>query len=216
MGWFLKNKKAEVLSPLEGYDQWASSYHLESNPIKKFSDDLVETLLPDLQGKRVLDAGCGTGKFCTYAEKQNALKISGIDLSPNMIERSRENCPSGDFRCEDLSIASLKEKEFDVIICALVLGHLEKLSPVLDKLLKALDNGGVLILTDFHPFLTLMQAKRTFRNPFTGRHFEVRHYLHLFRDYFTCFINHRVSVEAWNEPLYNGKPVVFGIRVKKI
>lgn len=216
MAWFFKNRKIQVLSAREGYDQWASSYHCESNPVKKFSDSLVEKMLPDLHGKRILDAGCGPGKFCALAEKQNAVTISGIDLSPNMIEQARQNCPLGNFQCDDLSQIPIQENAFDVIICALALGHVENLSPVLDKLLKALDYGGIFIITDFHPFLTLMQSKRTFKDPLSGRKFEVRHYLHFFEEYFRSFVKYKVIVEDWAEPLYDSVPVVFAVRLKKM
>jgi len=216
MAWFFKNRKTNILSPLEGYNSWAPFYLRESNPVKDLSDNLIEKYLPDLHGKRVLDAGCGPGKFCVLAEKQHALTISGIDLSPNMIEQARKNCPSGNFKCDDLSQIAIEEKAFDVMICALVPGHLQNLSPALDNLLKALDHGGIFIMTDFHPFLTLMQSKRTFTNPVSGQHFEIRHYLHFFEEYFKIFVKYQVIIEDWAEPLYNGVPLVFAVRLKKM
>ena len=214
MAWFFRNKKSHVLSPLDGYNQWAAGYHLESNPVKNLSDELIVKMLPDLNGKTVLDAGCGPGKFCVLAEHQGASGISGIDLSPNMIEQARANCPSGKFQCADLTQVAPPDKEFDVIICALVLGHLTSLSPALDNLLNALDDKGTAVITDFHPFLTLMQSKRTFKNP-AGREVEIRHHLHLFEEYFRTFIKHHAIIEDWQEPQYNGMPVVFGMRLKK-
>lgn len=215
MSWFLKKKKIEVLSPLDGYNRWASHYHIESNPIKDLSDKLVEQMLPDLKDKAVLDAGCGTGKFCLEAEKQNAARVFGIDLSPSMIEKARETCEYSEFRCEDLSVTVLADNSFDVVICALVLGHIEHLSPSLDSLLKSLKPGGIVIITDFHPFLTLIQSRRTFQDRQTGRSFEVRHYLHLIQDYFECFRQNNCVVEKLQEPMFNGVPVVFGFQAKK-
>jgi malonyl-CoA O-methyltransferase len=203
------------MSPLEAYNQWASSYVHESNPVKSLSDELVEKMLPPLNGKRLLDAGCGPGKFCKYAAEQNAASIAGIDLSPSMIEEARKYCPSADLKVSDLASARFPVNNFDVIICALVLGHLEELNPALQTLIDALDDGGNLIITDFHPFLTLTQAKRTFRDPRSGKQAEVRHYLHLFEEYITCFVENGLSIEAWHEPQFNGVPVVFGIRLKK-
>ena len=215
MVWFNK-RRTKIVSPLEGYDQWASSYLGEGNPVKKLSDDVVSNLLPELEGKRLLDAGCGPGKFCAYAEQKNAKEITGLDLSPKMIEQAQSNCPSGVFTCADLSTASFQENQFDVIICALVLGHLPDITRPLDCLLHSLDREGSLIITDFHPFLTLMRQKRTFRNPLSGKVLEVRHYLHLFEEYFAALGRHDVAVKDFVEPFYNGMPAVFGIRVKKL
>ena len=212
----LKNKKVNVLSPLEGYNLWAKDYDNESNPVKSLSDETVIKLLPDLAGKSVLDAGCGPGKFCAYAENKKALHIVGIDQSPNMIEKARAACKIAEFICSDLRDAPIEKNSLDVIIAALVFGHIEDLPPVLEKLLHALKKGGVLIVSDFHPFLTLGQSKRTFRNPESGKIFEVRHYLHLFEEYFASFIKSQTVIEAFKEPLYKEIPVVFGIRVKKV
>ena len=215
MAWLFKNKKKQILAPLEGYDQWAPFYALESNPIKSLSDKAIEKMLPNLGGKRFLDAGCGPGKFCVLAEKQNASKIFGIDLSPKMIDLARTNCRSGSFQCADLSSIEIQSNSFDVIITALVFGHLKSLSPALDNLLRALAHDGILIITDFHPFLTLMQSKRTFKNHI-GQEFEIQHYLHLFEDYFKGFVIHQLIVEDWQEPVYNEIPVVFAVRLRKM
>lgn len=213
---FFKRKKIDVLSPLDGYNLWASFYQAESNPIKSQSDSLVEKFTPDLQGKAVLDAGCGTGRFCLYAETQKAAKVTGIDLSPNMIEQAGKNCISTRLQCADLAVTPLESGTFDVIICALVLGHIETLTQTLENLIQSLTSNGVLIITDFHPFLTLIQSKRTFQIPGSGQQFEVRHHLHLFQEYFQVCINHGLSIEAFEERVFQNVPVVFGMRLRKV
>ena len=211
-----KRKAIQVLSPLEGYNRWAATYSQESNPIKNLSDNLIEKFLPDLHGKTILDAGCGTGKFCSFAEKSKASNVIGIDLSPAMIEFAKTQSATTEFRCGSLIDVMIEESYFDVIICALVLGHLENLTTALTCLLKGLKKNGVLIITDFHPFLTLLQSKRTFRDSVTGNNFEVRHHLHLFQEYVRCFNENGVIIETLEEPYFKNTPVVFGVRVKKI
>jgi len=215
MAWW-KEKKIDILSPLEGYNRWAATYSLESNPIKNLSDSLVEKFLPNLRDKSVLDAGCGTGKFCGLAAKQHAAKITGIDLSPAMIEIARSQHTTPLFKCENLSNTTLAENDVDVIICALVLGHIEQLQPVLATLVRALKKGGTLIVTDFHPFLTLLQSRRTFRDKLSGKQYEVLHHLHLFEEYVRCIHENGAAIEALEEPTFNGNPVIFGLRVKKL
>lgn len=207
-------KQSLVLPPLEGYNRWAASYRQESNPIKNLSDELIEKFLPPLQGHSVLDAGCGPGKFCESAERQRASRIVGLDLSPAMLEIARQHCKSGDFRTVELSNWQPTES-FDVIICALVLGHLESLSPALDNLIASMKPGGLLLITDFHPFLTLQQSKRTFKDVPSGKSVEIRHYLHMFQDYFRIFQEKDAKVETMLEPTYNNFPAVFGMKVRK-
>ena len=200
-------KKIKRLSPLEGYNKWATTYHVEDNPIKNLSDEFIKSDLPDLTGKSVLDAGCGTGKFCTIAAARGAGFVKGIDLSPVMIEQAKINCPKGKFECVDLSSAYLEK--FDVVVCGLVLGHIDSLEPTLKKLINALSPGGHIILTDFHPYQTMMKARRTFRH--NGKTFEVTHSLHTLNEYFALLKSSNITVTRFKEPAFNGNPVIFGI-----
>jgi ubiquinone/menaquinone biosynthesis C-methylase UbiE len=47
-------------------------------------------LLGDVRGKTILDAGCGTGVYTIYLTRLGA-KVSAIDFSGKMLERTREN-----------------------------------------------------------------------------------------------------------------------------
>lgn len=200
-------RRVKKLSPLEGYNLWAESYHEEANPIKKLSDEFILESLPELSGKLLLDAGCGTGRFCMTAVEQRALIVKGIDLSPAMIAEAKKNCPTGRFECADLSTAALER--YDVIICGLVLGHIDNFEPVLNKLINALNPKGHLILTDFHPYQTIMKAKRTFSHD--KKTFEIEHTLHALDEYFTILRNSNIQVVSFKEPFYQDTPVIFGI-----
>ncbi|MEJ0029493.1 MAG: methyltransferase domain-containing protein [Bacteroidota bacterium] len=195
----------KVLSPLEGYNLWSKSYHAESNPIKNLSDEFIINELPDLEGKAILDAGCGTGKLCVEAIRRGASIVKGKDLSPKMIEEANKNCPQAQFECADLSTVTLEK--FDVVICGLVLGHIDMLEPVLSKLVNSLNTGGHLILTDFHPYQTMMNARRTFRHRW--RTYEVKHSLHTLEEYFVLLKS--LSIKTFKEPSFGGNPVIFGI-----
>ena len=119
MAWFRGKNK---LNPLEGYNRWANSYFDESNPIKKYSDELIAKWLVDIRGKTVLDAGCGAGALCKLANEKGAVKIVGTDFSSTMIEEAKKNCPNAEFKVVDLSHEKIMGN-FDFVICSLVLGH---------------------------------------------------------------------------------------------
>lgn len=50
----------------------------------------LHELLPSLQGKRVLDLGCGDGWFCRWASARGASVCRGVDASAAQLERARE------------------------------------------------------------------------------------------------------------------------------
>jgi malonyl-CoA O-methyltransferase len=214
MNWF-KKKIIRSLPPLAGYNLWAATYAQESNPVKNLSDHWVEQLLPDLQGKCVLDAGCGTGRFCFLAEKKKAARVIGIDFSPSMIAQAKNNCSSTEFHCAEIADVTLQE-ECDVIICALVLGHVEQVESSLDRLSRALKTGGELIITDFHPVQSALGAKRTFAHPQTGETLEIRHYAHSLQFITGYLTSCAMEILRLEEALWNDQPVIYALQAKKL
>ncbi len=210
----LKKNKPVKLNIQSGYDQWAATYSLEKNPIKSASDEIILKILPPLHGKRVVDAGCGSGYFCERAEKEGAKEIVGIDFSSKMVEQASKICKRTKFQVNDIRAVELEESSVDVIICALVLGHLEKIDLTISKFSKALVKEGILIISDFHPFLSLKGQQRTFRR---GKElFEVPHYTHLLNEYINLLTQSGFAIVQMDEPFWNGNPMIFVLKLKKI
>lgn len=208
-------KQIDLLTPLEGYNRWAATYRDETNPIKNLSNELIEKFLPDVQGSTILDAGCGTGYFCQLLENRQPSKIVGVDVSPTMIEVAKKNCPSIEFNCVDISNQPLGKEQFDLVICALVLGHIASVEPAIGNMTSSLKKGGYILISDFHPFLTLHQSRRTFKDA-TGKTFEIQQHLHLFQDIIRCFQQQGIVLEALEEPLWNKVPVIYAMKAKKM
>ncbi len=53
---------------------------------------LLSWLPQDLRGRRILDAGCGTGAFAVEAARRGA-EVLAIDLSPTLVQLARERLP---------------------------------------------------------------------------------------------------------------------------
>jgi malonyl-CoA O-methyltransferase len=197
-----------------GYDQWAASYAYEKNPIKSTSDEIIIKMLPHLSGKRVMDAGCGSGYFCQHAEREGAKAIVGIDFSSKMIEQAIKICKYTKFLVDDIQNIDLQESSVDILICALVLGHVEKIDMVISKFSKTLVKDGVLVISDFHPFLSLRGQRRTFRS---GKEYlEVPHYIHMLHRYINLLTQSGFAIEQMEEPFWQGNPVIFVLKAKKL
>lgn len=72
---------------------------------------LLSWLPEDLSGKRILDAGCGTGAFAVEAAMRGA-EVVAIDLSHTLVELAKTRLPAElagriDFRSGDMLDASL-------------------------------------------------------------------------------------------------------------
>lgn len=65
-------------------------------------------------GVNVLDVGCGTGYFCKLVA-DNGAGITGIDATPEFIERARLRVPAGNFLVGDMEELPFADNSFDVV-----------------------------------------------------------------------------------------------------
>jgi ubiquinone/menaquinone biosynthesis C-methylase UbiE len=49
----------------------------------------------DLAGRRVLDVGCGTGRFASLLAAEHGSRVWGVDPSPEMLDVARRRAPRG-------------------------------------------------------------------------------------------------------------------------
>lgn len=102
--------------------------------------NLIARLPESLAGKRILDAGCGTGALALELAKKGA-SVVAIDLSPNLIELAKERIAPADRQNIDFRSGDMLDEdlgEFDYVVgmdsmihyCAAdMLVVLEKLAP---------------------------------------------------------------------------------------
>ncbi|WP_093575368.1 class I SAM-dependent methyltransferase [Amycolatopsis rubida] len=109
-------------------------------------------LLGDVAGQHVLDAACGPG---LYAEELTArgARVTGFDLSPRMVELSRERVPAGEFRVQDLAepLSWLPDASVDQVLFALALEYVDDRVGALREFRRVLRPGGALVLSRQHP-----------------------------------------------------------------
>jgi len=65
-------------------------------------------------GTRVLDCGCGAGRFAQMAADRGA-SVAGIDAAGELVEIAAERTPEGEFRVGDLEALPWPEDSFDVV-----------------------------------------------------------------------------------------------------
>jgi SAM-dependent methyltransferase len=102
-------------------------------------------------GERVLDLGCGAGRFLAALREAGADPV-GVELAAAAAERARENVPGMDVRLvgEDGSLP-LGHGEVDLVWCSEVLEHVPDVGHALLEIRRVLRRGGrVLITVPFH------------------------------------------------------------------
>lgn len=114
------------------------------------------TLMPPLEGKRVLDLGCGYGWHCHYAAEMGARQVLGIDASERMVEEARHRNPGENitYRVCPLEAYDYPAEAWDVVISNLALHYVADLTDVFRRVLDTLCPGGVLLFNIEHPVFT--------------------------------------------------------------
>lgn len=120
-------------------------------------DQLVARALPTgerLAEARILDIGCGGGRWAERLILGGAREIVGVEPAPPMAAAARElDLPR--FRLIESSIESYHpEGRFDAVLASMSLDHVEALDPVLRRMATHLAPHGRLIITTEHPLRT--------------------------------------------------------------
>jgi len=116
----------------------------------------LKKMLPDFQGKRVLDLGCGFGWHCRYAIENDAKSVIGIDISQKMLNEARSKTKSEKIQyiCMPIEDIDFPDNSFDVIISSLALHYIQAFDDVLSKISKCILSGGEFIFSVEHPIFT--------------------------------------------------------------
>jgi SAM-dependent methyltransferase len=114
-------------------------------------------LIGDINGKKVLDAGCGHGFYSILLAKKGA-RVTGIDLSEKNIELARKNVSNASVKCQffvcdmqDLSIFG--SETFDLVTSSIVVGYLDDLKKAFLEVFRVLKPQGIFTFSENHPML---------------------------------------------------------------
>jgi 2-polyprenyl-3-methyl-5-hydroxy-6-metoxy-1,4-benzoquinol methylase len=120
-------------------------------------------LLGDITGRRVLDAGCGEGYLARVLAGRGA-DVTGVDLSPRLIERARTKNPGGgiDYQVADLSqpLPHMAGR-FHAAASYLVLNDVTGYRGFAATLAAALKPGGRLVLALNNPYSAVIDRHVT-------------------------------------------------------
>jgi ubiquinone/menaquinone biosynthesis C-methylase UbiE len=132
---------------------------------RRFAEDIAAAA-PD--GGAVLDVGTGPGVLpVEIALRRRDVRVTGIDLSADMIVAARRNvAPFGErvtAEVGDVADLAYPDGSFDVVVSSLSLHHWEQPDRAVPELARVLRPGGRLYLYDFRfaPFDAVVEAART-------------------------------------------------------
>lgn len=139
---------------IETFETWNKVAKLYEDKFMNLDlyDDTYDMFCELLLKKRptILEIGCGPGNITKYLlAKRPDFEILGTDISPNMIELAKTNCPSAKFKVNDSRKIENIKKKFDAIVCGFCMPYLSELD--VEKLINNCENllneNGILYLS---------------------------------------------------------------------
>lgn len=140
---------------LYDYDSIADGYTAENETSlvnAYYERPATLALAGDVTGRRILDAGCGSGPLFAALRDRGA-NVTGIDASARMLDQARRRLgTAADLRVADLARPlPFADGTFDDVVASLVLHYLQDWGPTLAELRRVLTPGGRLIISVDHP-----------------------------------------------------------------
>lgn len=130
---------------LDTYNKIAVKYDQEYG--EDFSDTpYIDNFLKNVNGKNILDIGCGTGTLSTYIANQG-YNVDAIDFSDKMLQIARERIKNVNFMLADMRNIKV-DKKYNGIMLAYSLFHIskEEVKKVLPKYFDLLEDDGVMLI----------------------------------------------------------------------
>jgi ubiquinone/menaquinone biosynthesis C-methylase UbiE len=112
----------------------------------------------DLGALQILDAGCGSGRSLEYllAIGVPAHHLLGVDLTPAMVNKSRQLVSGVRHVVADVSALPVAPETQDIVLCTHVLHYLDNIGYLLamESFMRVLKPGGTLFVSTTHPVRT--------------------------------------------------------------
>jgi 2-polyprenyl-3-methyl-5-hydroxy-6-metoxy-1,4-benzoquinol methylase len=146
------------------FDAQMNRYEVEKR-IRLVFDDVLRG---SLKGKRMLDAGCGTGLFSAVAVSRGA-DVTSVDVGERLLAKVAEKCDSRRI-VGSVEQLPFEDATFDTVLCTEVLEHLRSPQQGVSELIRVLAPGGRIVITTpnraWLPALRLATALRL--RPYEG------------------------------------------------
>lgn len=154
-----------------GYDRWSQVYDHDANPLPALEEPVMRRVMGDVQGRLVLDVGCGTGRHTRWLVAKGAL-VTAMDFSAGMLAQAQRKpgMEAVQFIAHDLHQPwPVADSSFDAVISGLVLEHMQHLTPFFAELRRVVKPGGTVALSTLHPAMFLRGSQARFTDPETGQ-----------------------------------------------
>jgi len=183
------------------YNQWASSYDRDKNVTRDLDGIVVRRTPLVLEGRDVLELGCGTGKNTEWFA-EHAKHVIAMDFSQMMIARAHERIVTSNVKFVRHDVRELwpvPSASVDIVVGNLILEHVHDLAPIYFEAARVLRPGGQLFCCELHPYRQLMGVQAHFTDASTGETINVTAHVHTVSEYVNGGIEAGFTLRALGE-----------------
>ena len=120
------------------------------------------SLFPELQGKSVLDLGCGPGEYFKFLLNEKCSHITAIDVSQSMVKivKERYGGKVNSYK-QNLNMGIPKEKDsiYDLVVSSLTIHYIKNIFFLFKEVYRVLKKNGSFVFSTHHPILDFSYSK---------------------------------------------------------
>lgn len=203
----------------DAYTRWSTTYDSDRNLTRDLDHRATQHALTGLRYQNIMELGCGTGKN-TGVLTPVGEKILALDFSPGMLTQAKSKVTADHvyFVVADLTRGwPCKSESSELIVCNLVLEHIEDLDAIFSEVSRSLKAGGQFFLSELHPFRQYHGTKANFRTEHEA--IEIPAFVHHLSDFLEAARANRLSLltmkEWWHEEDQNKLPRLVSFMFEK-
>jgi malonyl-CoA O-methyltransferase len=193
----------------DAYTDWSATYDSDRNLTRDLDQRVARQELDRFRGKSILELGCGTGKNTPLLASIGE-RVHALDFSAGMIDKARAKVEALNVSFELADITKrwpANNQSFDLIVCNLVLEHIEDLVFVFAEASRVLYEGGRFFICELHPFRQYQGTQARFQRAEDTKH--IAAFTHHITDFTNAAVANELTLiemkEWWHEE-DEGKP----------
>ena len=208
------------------WNKMATAYDAFTSGKNSYRDTIewpcIQSMLPDINGKSVIDLGCGSGRYTFLLEEAGPRKLTGVDISDEMLRIAREKADSRSSKARfikgDLH-DFVPEDQYDVVFSSTLSHYIVDLFPLFANIYDMLTYKGICIISVMNPIYSahypLTKGGQDIADPsdtglvqpwYNGDD-ELEEllncsYHHTFSDYINAIIHNGLTILEMQEPIH--------------